>query len=119
LGRAGSLSWSSPKIHYEELLMNTMPWPPGIGTWYVRWDKSEIFQVTGYDEKSRKATIETYDGDVGEIDEVTWGGLSLGLADPAEDWTAPVEAVDVVDLGSSRGDSVSEDVAEPRPDQYP
>jgi hypothetical protein len=94
--------------------MNTIAWPPRIGTWYLRWDKSEIFQVTGYDEKSRKATIQTYSGDVVDIDEATWDCLSLGLADPPEDWTAPIETVDVVDFGSSRGDSVSEDVTEPR-----
>jgi hypothetical protein len=94
--------------------MNNIDWPPRIGTWYLRWDKNEIFQVTGYDEKSHKALIQAYNGEDGEIDQVTWQGLSLGLADPPEDWTAPLETVDVVDFGNSRGDSVSEDVTEPR-----
>jgi Family of unknown function (DUF6763) len=101
--------------------MSTPDWPPRAGAWYLRWDKGEIFQVTAYDEKSRKATIQTYDGNVVEIDDVTWKRLSPGLADPPEDWTAPLETVDVVDFGSSRGDSVSEDVAEPHqePNQSP
>ena len=95
--------------------MNSIPWPPRIGAWYLRWDKGEVFQVTGYDEKSGKAQLETYDGSAGQIDEVTWDRLSLGLADPPEDWTGPVETVDVVDLGGTATDSVSEDVSDPRP----
>jgi hypothetical protein len=101
--------------------MNTIDWPPQIGTWYLRWDKNEIFQVTGHDEKSQRIAVQTYAGDVGEIDKPTWDSLSVGLADPPEDWTGPIETVDVVNFDSSSGDPVSEDVAEPRPqlDQPP
>lgn len=93
--------------------MNTVAWPPRIGTWYLRWDRGEVFQVTGYDERARKASIVSYDGVGGEIDEVTWDCLSLGLADPPEDWTAPLETVDVVRLGTAQNDPVSEDVSGP------
>ncbi len=94
--------------------MNTVEWPPRIGGWYLRWDKGEVFQVTGYDEKSGKARIETYDGNSSEIDQVAWDCLSLGLADPAEDWAGPLETVDVVDFGGgSPGAPVSEDVGAP------
>jgi len=93
--------------------MNNMPWPPAVGKWYLRWDKGEIFQVTGYDETSRKAVIQTYDGAVDAMDEATWKGLSLGWADPPEDWTGPVEAVDVVHFGAAPGGPVSEEVGQP------
>jgi hypothetical protein len=79
----------------------------------VRWDKQEIFQVTGYDDKTHKASIETYNGDVGEMDQMTWDSLSLGLADPPEDWTSPVETVDVVSFGTAQNDPVSEDTSAP------
>jgi hypothetical protein len=95
--------------------MNSIPWPPRTGAWYLRWDKGEVFQVTGYDEKSCKAHVETYDGTVGEIDELTWDCLSLGLAEPPEDWTGPVETVDVVDFHTTAKNPVSEDVSGPRP----
>jgi len=94
--------------------MNTVEWPPRIGTWYLRWDRHEVFQVTGYDEKTHKASIVGYDGESAEIDEVAWDRLSLGLADPPEDWAGPLETVDVVNLGTAPNDPVSEDVAEPR-----
>jgi hypothetical protein len=90
-------------------------WPPRIGTYYLRWDKNEVFQVTGYDEPAHKALIQTYDGAADEIDETTWGHLSPSIADPPEEWTGPVETVDVVRFGSAQNDPCSEDVAEPRP----
>ena len=94
--------------------MNTVQLPPRIGTWYLRWDKGEVFRVTGHDEQSRSVTIETYDGDTGEIDQLAWDRLSLGLADPPEDWAGPLEMVDVVNVdGGSRNAPVSEDVGDP------
>jgi hypothetical protein len=88
---------------------------PRIGTWYLRWDRGEVFQVTRYDEKILEASIVSYDGGAGEIDEVTWDCLSLGLADPPEDWTAPLETVDIVRFGTAQNDPVSEDVSGPSP----
>lgn len=93
--------------------MNTIEWPPRVGAWYLRWDKNEVFQVTGYDAATNKVSIETYAGDAGEFDRLTWDSLSLGVAEPPQDWTAPLETVDVVTFGSAQGDPVSEDVAGP------
>jgi hypothetical protein len=93
--------------------MNTLEWPPQVGAWYLRWDRNQVFQVTGYDEKTGRARTVSYDGVSGEINEATWGSLSLGLADPPEDWTAPLETVDVLRLSTAQNDPVSEDVSEP------
>jgi Family of unknown function (DUF6763) len=94
--------------------MNTMAWPPRIGGWYLRWDKNEVFQVTAYDERTHRALLEPLQGDATEIDQATWDRLSLGLADPPEDWAGPVETVDVVDVGRTGSGPVSEDIAGPR-----
>jgi hypothetical protein len=93
--------------------MNTVEWPPKIGGWYLRWDRDEVFQVTGYDQQTEKASTVSYDGESGEMDGATWGSLSLSLADPPEDWTGPLETVDVVRFGTAQNDPVSEDVSEP------
>jgi len=105
------------QISKEPAAMNAVNWPPRVGTFYLRWDKGEIFQVTGYDGNSHKVLIQTYDGNADEIDEVTWRKLSPGPADPPEDWTGPLETVDVVRFGGGLNDPVSEDVAEPRSSQ--
>ncbi len=75
-----------------------------IGQWYARWDKGEIFQVIGYDEDSRTIEIQTFDGDLDEIDEETWSALPLAFAEQPEDWTGPVDDVERDDLGYSETD---------------
>lgn len=54
--------------------------------------------------------IETYDGNIVGIDRLTWDRLSPALADPPQEWTGPVEMVDVVNFGDG-SEAVSEDVA--------
>lgn len=69
-----------------------------IGRWYLRWDKGEIFQVTGRDAAAGKILIRTFDGGSDEIAENQWEGLPLGAADPPQDWTGPLEIVDEIDM---------------------
>jgi len=47
--------------------------------------------VTGYDEASSTIEIQTFEGDLDEIDEDTWKELPLDLAEAPEDWTGPVD----------------------------
>jgi hypothetical protein len=93
--------------------MNTGVGGARIGQWYTRWDKGEIFQVVGYDSKSRTIETQTFDGDLDEIDLETWAGLPLGFAEPPEDWTGPVDDVERDDLGYSETDMSGNDWAEP------
>jgi hypothetical protein len=81
--------------------MNTGVVRAWIGQWYLRWDKGEIFQVTGFDPQSMAVEVQTFDGDLDEIDQETWSTLPLGLAEPPEDWTGPVDDVEIDDLGYS------------------
>ena len=69
-----------------------------IGRWYLRWDKGEIFQVTGRKAGTAAIQIRTFDGSEDEIAESLWSTLPLGLADPPEDWAGPLETVDQIDL---------------------
>jgi len=69
------------------------------GQWYLRQHKGEAFLVTGYDDRSRTIEIQTFDGDIDEIDQEVWTTLPLEFAEPPEDWTGPVDDVEVDDLG--------------------
>ena len=84
-----------------------------VGQWYARWDKGEIFQVIGIDEESRTIEIQTFDGDLDEIEKDAWAGLPLALAAQPEDWTGPVDDVERDDLGYSETDMTGADWSEP------
>ncbi len=93
--------------------MNTGVGRARIGQWYLRWDKGELFQVTGFDPKSKTIQIQSFGGDLDEIDLKTWAALPLGLAEPPEDWTGPLDDVEVDDLGYSDTEMKPRDWAEP------
>ena len=93
--------------------MNTTVGEPLIGQWYRRLDKGEIFQVTARDEGSRSIETQTFDGELDEIDEESWTTLPLELAEPPEDWTGPVDDIEVDDLGYSETEMTGRDWAAP------
>jgi len=68
---------------------------PQVGQWYTRLDTNEVFQVTGYDDKSRAIETQAISGDLDEIDAENWNTLPLAFADPPEDWTEALDEVDV------------------------
>jgi len=84
-----------------------------VGQWYTRWDKGEIFQVVGYDADSRTIQVQTFDGDLDEMDLGTWVALPLALAEPPEDWTGPMDDVPREELGDSETEMSEVDWAEP------
>jgi hypothetical protein len=70
-----------------------------IDQWYQHLDKGELFRVTAYDEDTGTIEIQNFDGDLDEIDMEAWNTMPLELAEPPEDWTGPVDDVEVDDLG--------------------
>ena len=93
--------------------MNSVVGRARIDQWYRRQDKGEAFLVTAYDDKSRTIEIQTFDGDVDEIDEEVWSTLPLELAEPPENWTGPVDDVEVDDLGYTETDMAEADWSAP------
>lgn len=93
--------------------MNSGVGRPRIGQWYSRWDKGEIFQVIGRDDRSRAIEIQTFDGDVDEIDADAWATLPLGFVEPPEDWTGPMDDVETDDLGYSETEMEPSDWEQP------
>jgi hypothetical protein len=74
---------------------------PQIGQWYLRLDKGESFLVTGYDDHARTIEIQSFDGDIDEIDMEAWAGLPVALSEPPENVTGPIDDVVLDDLGYS------------------
>ncbi len=93
--------------------MNTGVGRARIGQWYLRWDKGEVFQVTGRDDRSRTLEIQTFDGDLDEVDEAAWATLPLSLAEPPEDWTGPMDDIETDDLGYCETAMTAQDWAQP------
>jgi hypothetical protein len=93
--------------------MNTPMVRPEIGQWYVRGDKGESFQVVGYDEHARTIEIQSFDGEIDEIDEATWASLPLERGEPPEDWTGPMDDIEKDDLGFSDTEMKPEEWNEP------
>ncbi len=86
---------------------------PEIGQWYLHRDKGEMFRVTAYDGDSGTIEIQTFDGDVDEIDAEAWGTMPLERAGEPEDWTGPVDDIERDDLGYSDTGMTAADWAEP------
>jgi hypothetical protein len=86
---------------------------PEIGQWYLRRNKGEMFRVNGYDERSRTIEIQTFDGDVDEIDTRAWRAMHLERAGEPQDWTGPIDVVELDDLGYSDTEMTAADWAEP------
>lgn len=84
-----------------------------IGQWYLRSDKGELFQVIARDERTGAIEIQNFDGDIDEIDGAAWPALPVRFAEPPEDWTGPVDDVEVDDLGYSETDMQAADWSEP------
>ncbi len=86
---------------------------PEIGQWYMRADKGELFQIVAYDGQAGKIEIQTFDGDLDEIDGASWNSLAPERAAPPENWTGPVDDVDTNDLGYSETDMRPSDWTQP------
>jgi len=83
-----------------------------IGQWYRHLDKGEEFVVTGYDDRSGAIEIQSFDGDVDEIEANAWSALPLELAEAPEDWTGPFD-VDTADIDALETEMRPANWAEP------
>jgi hypothetical protein len=86
---------------------------PEIGQWYAHTDKGELFQVVGYDDHARTIEIQTFNGDLDEIDEESWNTLPVERTVQPEDWTGPVDDVETDDLGYSESEMKPLDWTQP------
>ncbi|MDH3671929.1 MAG: hypothetical protein OES46_12305 [Gammaproteobacteria bacterium] len=72
---------------------------PIINRWYKRLDKGYQFQVVMVDEAEDTVEIQHFDGDLEELDLDTWNELEIEMIEPPEDWTGPMDDIELDDLG--------------------
>jgi hypothetical protein len=69
-----------------------------VGQWYRRRDTRDVFQVVDWDEQSGAARIQMFDGSLDEIDEDMWRALSPEPVAAPEDWTGPLDNLEMEDV---------------------
>jgi|SRR5579872_3276169 len=79
----------------------TLPTVPRIGQWYRHLDKGEAFLITGYDERTGTSEIQSFGGDLDEVDSDSWSQWRIAPTEPPEDWTGPMDEIPRDDLGYS------------------
>jgi hypothetical protein len=67
---------------------------PIVGNWYQHVDKGLDFEVVAVDEETTSVEIQYVDGSLDEITLDDWYEIDLEPAEPPEDWTGPLDAVD-------------------------
>ena len=92
--------------------MNEQVGAARIGQWYQHLDKGEMFVVTGIDDRSGAIEIQSFDGDLDEIEANVWNALPLELAEAPEDETGPLD-LDPEDLGYSETEMTALNWTEP------
>jgi hypothetical protein len=79
------------------------------GQWYRRPDTRDVFQVIDWDDEAGSARIQMFDGSLDEIDEDTWRALSPEGVEPPDDWTGPLDGLDVEDFDLLEENSYRDD----------
>ena len=86
---------------------------PEIGRWYRHLDKGEVFQVVSVDDDSGTVEVQSFGGDLDEIDADTWDTLPLAFAAPPEDWSGPMDELERDHLGYSDTESIPTNWTQP------
>ncbi|MGZ8217799.1 DUF6763 family protein [Methylomagnum sp.] len=93
---------------------------PIVGMWYKHFDKGEKFEVVAVDEDAKLVEIQTYGGDIDEVDLYVWYTLPIEPIESPEDEMAPMDDVEADDQDYSetslpeRWEEVAEGVKHPK-----
>jgi hypothetical protein len=82
---------------------------PIVGQWYLHHDKGEAFRVVAVDTASHVIEIQSFDGDVEELDAGAWREMDIETAEAPEDWTGPLDDIEPDDLGLTETDMSPQD----------
>ena len=74
---------------------------PTVDQWYAHRNRDELFRVVAVDEQEDAIEIQSFDGDIEELDAQAWGELDIQAVEPPEDWTGPFDDVELDDVDDS------------------
>lgn len=86
---------------------------PEVGQWYRHLDKGESFLVVGIDDEARTIEVQSFDGDLDEIDQDSWQVMTLARTEPPEDWTGPMDDIERDDLGYADAEEAPPNLTQP------
>ncbi len=72
---------------------------PVTGEWYRHLDKGQPFRVVNIEDDDKLIEIQTFDGDLEEVEITEWFAMDLEPAAAPEDWTGPMDDIETDDLG--------------------
>ena len=72
-----------------------------VHQWYLRHGSAAMFRVVAVDNGSIE--IQSFDGDIEELELEAWRDLDVELAEPPEDWTGPFDNIEADDLDDTEG----------------
>jgi hypothetical protein len=84
---------------------------PVVSQWYKHRDKGYQFQVISIDEET--VELQHFDGDLEELDRDAWYELDIEPIEPPEDWTGPMDDIELDDLGYEETNMTDTDWASP------
>lgn len=64
---------------------------PVVGQWYLHQGKGDLFRVVAFDPTSTSVEIQSFDGDIEELDLDVWHEMELAAVEAPEDWTGPYD----------------------------
>lgn len=91
---------------------------PVAGNWYHNRDKGQDFTVVDYDEETGAIEIQYFDGTVEELDADDWPELDVSAREPPENWTGPIDRVEIDDRAPEDTDMSVYDWNEPSSDTH-
>lgn len=71
---------------------------PLIGQWYHYPEKSQKFVVTAIEDSAETVEVQYFDGTIGEFDLDDWSALHAEEVAEPEDWTGPMDNIEIDDL---------------------
>lgn len=84
---------------------------PLVGEWYHMPEKAQKFQVVAIDDHTDTVEIQYFDGTLDELDLAAWYALDVEHIEEPEDWTGPMESLELDDISTSGTEMRREDWA--------
>ena len=79
-----------------------------IGQWYLRPDNGDLFRVVALDERSHMIEIQSFEGDLDELDAEALGTLHLTRCSEPESWIGPMDDIETDDRNGLTGRSLTD-----------